>query len=367
MTRRDERREKLRRVRAYMRRRKLDVVFVTTRAGFSWLTAGGLNHVPMATAEGVTTLAVAARSAYILANTIEAPRMVDEELSAEEFRLVTFPWHDDAARREAVMDLATGKRAAADTDLYGLPRLKADFDELRYSMTASEVVRYKKLGLEVSEILETVCCEIEPGETEWQVDGLLAELSLARGIRPFVRLVAADRRIERYRHPISTKRKIHRRAMVVTCGERHGLVVAASRLVNFGSISKALKRKHQAVCNIDAALILATEPGAKVGDVLQVGIDAYAAEGFADQWHLHHQGGPTGYLGREYIATPAERRRVQVNQPFAWNPSITGTKSEDTILATDRGPVLLSGPLDWPTIEGQAAEGAVTRADILVR
>jgi len=367
MTLKEERREKLRRVRAYMRRRKLDVVFLTTRAAFSWLTAGGLNHVPMATAEGATTLAVTARSAYVLANAIEAPRVMDEELSADEFRLVTFPWYDDAARREAVMDLATGKRAAADTELYGLGRLKADFDELRYSMTPSEITRYKKLGQDVSEILETVCTEIEPGETEWQVDGLLAELSLARGIRPFVRLVAADRRIERYRHPISTKQKISKRVMVVTCGERHGLVVAASRLVNFGSISKSLKRKHQAVCNIDAALILATEPGASVGDVLRVGIEAYAAEGFAEQWRLHHQGGPTGYLGREYIATPDERRRVQPNQPFAWNPSITGTKSEDTILATEQGPVLLSGPLDWPTIEGQTPEGTVTRADILVR
>ncbi|MBN2582843.1 MAG: M24 family metallopeptidase [Planctomycetes bacterium] len=365
---RQERQEKLHRVRAYMRGRKLDVVLLTTRTNFSWLTAGSLNHVAMATSEGVTTLAVTPRSVHILANAIEAPRMMAEELAAEEFRLVEFPWHDDASRRAAVMDLAGGrKKAAADTDLYGLPRLDADFAELRYSMTEGEIARYRKLGRDVSEILETVCAEIEPGETEWQVDGLLAELSLARGIRPFVRLVAADRRIERFRHPISTPTKIRRQAMVVTCGERHGLVVAASRLVNFGSLSKALRRKHQAVCNIDAALILASRPGTAIGDVLAKGIEAYAAEGFADQWQLHHQGGPTGYLGREFIATPGERRRVQVNQPFAWNPSITGTKSEDTVLATEKGPELLSRPIDWPTVEGRCEAGTVVRADILVR
>jgi Xaa-Pro aminopeptidase len=351
-----------------MRQKRLDLVLLTTRANFSWLTAGSLNHVAQATSEGVTTLAVTARGAWVLASAIEAPRMMAEELDADEFRLVTFPWHDDAARRSAVMDLTSGrKKVAADTDLCGLPRLEADFAALRFSMTDGEIARYKRLGRDVAEILETVCTEIQPGETEWQVDGLLAELSLARGIRPFVRLVAADRRIERFRHPISTPTPIRRRAMVVTCGERHGLVVAASRLVNFGPLSKALRRKHQAVCNVDAAMILATQPGRQVAEVLQAGIAAYEAEGFAEQWQLHHQGGPTGYLGREYLATPGETRRVQPNQPFAWNPSITGTKSEDTILATDAGPVLLSRPVDWPTIEGACEAGTVPRADILVR
>jgi len=367
MTRKEERREKLRRVRAYMRRKSLDVVFLTARANFSWLTAGGVNHVATATSDGTTTLAVAARRAYILANAIEAPRMMAEELPAEEFRLVTFPWHSDADRRAAVMDLAAGKRATADTDLYGVKRLAADFAELRYSLTPSEIVRYRRLGRDVSLLLETVGWEIEPGDTEQQVEGLMGELAMAQGIRPFVRLVAADRRIERFRHPIPTGRKVRRRAMIVICGERHGLVVAASRLVSFAPVSRSLRRKHDAVCRVDAALILSTRPGAAVGDVLRAGIDAYRREGFADQWQLHHQGGPTGYLGREFLATPGDRRRVQPNQAFAWNPSVTGTKSEDTILATDRGPHLLTQPVDWPAVEAGLGGHTVRRADILVR
>jgi Xaa-Pro aminopeptidase len=350
-----------------MRRKKLDVLFLTARANFSWLTAGGVNHVPMATAEGASTLAVTPRRACVLANAIEAPRMMAEELPADEFRLVTFPWHSDRLKREAVMDLAAGRRAAADTDLYGLKRLGADFAELRYSLTAAEVVRYKRLGRDVSLLMETVGRAIEPGDTERQVAGLMAELAVAEGIRPFVRLVAADRRIERFRHPIPTSRKVRRRVMYVICGERGGLVAAATRLVGFGPVPAALRRKHQAVCRVDAALILSTRPGARVGDVLAAGIEAYAREGFADEWQLHHQGGPTGYLGREFIAAPGERRRVLRNQAFAWNPSITGTKSEDTILATDRGPALLTRPADWPTVEAEFAGRGIPRADILVR
>ena len=55
-----------------------------------------------------------------------------------------------------------------------------------------------------------------------------------------------------------------------------------------------------------------------------------------------HQGGPCGYQGRDYLGSPTAPGVVLENQPFAWNPSITGTKSEDTILATVAGPEIIT-------------------------
>lgn len=367
MNRKDEHREKLRRLRAAMRAAGLDVAFLTTRANFAWLTGGAQNYVNTGQPTGVATLAVTARKAYVLASAIEGPRMMAEELDADAFTLVEFPWHCDAAKRAAVMDLAEGKLAATDAELCGLPPLPPELAELRYSLMPQEITRYKRLGREVSEILEAVGAEIEPGMRERDVEGMMAALAMAMGMRPFVRLVAADTRINRFRHPIPTDRKIGKRVMFVLVAERQGLCVAATRLVSFAPLSKSMRRKHDAVCRIDAALIGATVPGTAVGDVLGAGIDAYEREGFGSEWQLHHQGGPTGYLGREFIATPGERRLVHSNQAFAWNPSITGTKCEDTILATEAGPVLLSHPIDWPVIEVETPWGHMPRADILVR
>jgi hypothetical protein len=55
------------------------------------------------------------------------------------------------------------------------------------------------------------------------------------------------------------------------------------------------------------------------------------------------------------------------NQPFAWNPSITGTKSEDTILATSTGPEIITPARDWPMVSVEGDDGAWQRPDILVR
>ena len=38
-------------------------------------------------------------------------------------------------------------------------------------------------------------------------------------------------------------------------------------------------------------------------------------------------------------------------QAFAWNPSITGTKSEDTVLVAGADSEVMSAIAGWPTVE----------------
>ncbi|MBE3598295.1 MAG: M24 family metallopeptidase [Limnochordaceae bacterium] len=123
---------------------------------------------------------------------------------------------------------------------------------------------------------------------------------------------------------------------------------------------------------MDAALMDATRPGARVADILLAGQEAYRRHGYPDEWKLHHQGGAIAYAEREYLATPQSVQVVKAPGAFAWNPSITGTKSEDTILvgAAD-GPepgrveiITAHGP-SWPGVEVEAGGRRWVRPGIL--
>jgi antitoxin VapB len=215
--------------------------------------------------------------------------------------------------------------------------------------------------------VEYVCRDAQPGMTEYELAGMLSGAIRCSGAMPWVLLVASDERVEKFRHPLPTGKAIKKYFMLVACAEMHGLICACSRLASFGEIPDELAHKHQAVANVDAAMIAATVPGATLGDVFAIAQEAYAANGFADQWRRHHQGGPCGYQPRETIATPGDGRPILSGQAFAWNPSITGTKSEDTIICQKSGTQLLAEETDWPKIEGNHKGKSLPRPAILIK
>ena len=72
-------------------------------------------------------------------------------------------------------------------------------------------------------------------------------------------------------------------------------------------------------------------------------VAAYAGQGFAEEWRRHHQGGRTGYRGREVFAVPGSQAVLPDACAVAWNPSVTGGgKSEDTALVTPAGVEVLT-------------------------
>ncbi|HLY72909.1 MAG TPA: M24 family metallopeptidase [Planctomycetota bacterium] len=334
--------EKERRLAAWCRERGVDGVWLRRRTNIAWLTDGADVHVDGASTTGVASLVWTPRRKVVLTSNIEKPRLADEEFGEEWVIQPHDWWRDEKPPR--------GRLA---TDVPEDP-----FADLRASLTDLELARARDLGLYASIALEQILKGfLRPGHTELEIAGALSGLFRGWGASTPVLLVAADDRIAKYRHPIPTGRKIEKTVLVAVCPRRHGLMVAATRLVHFGKkLPPALRRKHDAVCKVDAAFHAATAPGQRWCDILLIGLQAYRETGFGEEWKQHHQGGPLGYEGRDYKATPKETRKVAANQLVGWNPSITGTKSEDTILSTGE---VLTAARDWPM--------AGTRPDILCR
>ncbi|MCX5641887.1 MAG: M24 family metallopeptidase [Candidatus Omnitrophica bacterium] len=243
-----------------------------------------------------------------------------------------------------------------------------DLSTLHLPLTGPELARYRNLGKNVGESFNGAVKKIKIGDTEHAIAGIMAEILLAQGICPTVLLVAADKRIARFRHPIPTKNRLKKYVMLVVCGRQGGLIISATRLISFGKISPELERKHKAVAHVDAAFILETKPGKRMAEIFRAGVKSYRDSGFPKEWRQHHQGGPTGYAGRYFKATPTEERKVIAGSAFAWNPSITGTKSEDTILiAGNKEPEIISNTPGWPMIKVVYKGTTISRPDILIK
>ncbi|MBI2914483.1 MAG: M24 family metallopeptidase [Firmicutes bacterium] len=363
--RQDELKDKRARVTRLLDEKKLDAVLVSSRANFAWLTCGGDDRVAANTECGVATIIASRDSLKVFTTNIEAQRLMDEELGGEGFEVVAVPWHED--RGDHLRRLVEGLKLGADVPFPGALDVGADLGRLRRSLLPAEVARYREVGRSAAQALESACLGVRPGLTEFDAAAKLDAELLKRGLVPNVTLVASDERIRLYRHPIPTVKAIERYVMLVTCAYRWGLVAAATRIVSFGKLPPELRMKHDAVVRVDASMMAATLPGRPAASVFERAVRAYEEVGFPEEWRLHHQGGATGYANREYVATPACKETIADRQAFAWNPSITGTKSEDTIVLNEGRPeVITCGSQDWPLVDVSVDGTVIRRPDILV-
>ncbi|MEW5912268.1 MAG: aminopeptidase P family N-terminal domain-containing protein [Thermodesulfobacteriota bacterium] len=358
-------REKEARARRLLEEKGLDALLLKRQANFSWLTGGGLNLVGITTEAGATALIITHDAKYLVSNNIEAPRMVQEEgLLRQGYELLEFPWYEE--RETAVIqERVGGGRLGADLAFPGALVLAEDIARLRYSLTPAEVERYQWLGERVSRVLEETMLAVRPGEKESQVVGRLAQGLWAERIDAVTLMAAADQRVAAFRHPIPSEKPVERYLMVSVNARKWGLIVSLTRFVHFGPLPAELRRRYLANVRIDCAFMAATRPGVPAREVLKKGLEAYVAQGFPDEWKLHHQGGSIGYTGRDYRTTFKTPDLVAENQAFTWNPSLTGTKSEDTILATKGGPQMITRPIIYPTLTLEVAGQSFTRPDVL--
>lgn len=365
-----EQKAKLESLGAFLDRHHLDGVLLQHRNNFAWATCGRDNRIPNNAAEGVAAILMTGDSLICLADSIEAPRMQEEELVGTGIPVISFPWWDPKASAIKLLEVMGGQKIAADADVFdlGLRPLPDDWVKLRWSLTPQEIARYRDGAARATGAVETACREITFGVTEHEVAGLLNYHLHAAGLNPIETLIAADDRIARFRHPIPTGRKVDRYVLLATVAEYKGLVSCLTRLVSFAPATAELTERLGALANIDAAVNLATRPGRSLGEIFRMLQKAYADNGFADEWKMRHQGGSTGYATHEELATPGNPVIVRENQAFAWNPSIPGAMSEDTVLCTGAGVDVLTAPsANWPKIVGRSDAGELARADILVR
>jgi Xaa-Pro dipeptidase len=344
--------EKHRKLVDWMTAERLDAVLIRRNENVAWLTGGAVEVRVRTTSEtGVASLLVTKEGArYYFTGANEAARLHDEEFGALDFEAVIFPWYGDATAETA---LRLGRdQVGSDTPMMGF--VTVNLYPLRMAMTEPEIARFKWLGAQTGEVVSDVLPNLEPGMTEFEMEAQVAAGLLSRGILPTVYLMAVDDRIFKYKHAVARGAAMKRYGMLNLCARRWGLTVSITRFAFVGAVPAELQEKFMAAAQVNAALLNATRVGVSSAELFRVAAEAYAATGFAGDEQRHHQGGATGYVEREWVATPSGSETVVDGQVFAWNPSVRGGKVEDTVLLRDGAIELLTPTPELPVLESRA-------------
>ncbi|MFC6875094.1 M24 family metallopeptidase [Halobellus marinus] len=350
----DHRRERLS---AFLDSEGLDAVWFGRPNSFAWLT-GGSNVVDRDADVGVAAAGYTREDGFVtITDNIEAERLAAEELP-DPFDVVSVPWYESSLRG-AVAE-ATPGAGAADFDVPGLAAI--DASRLRRPLSATDIDRYRTLGREVAAAIERVARELRPEDTEREVAAGLRIALATRGIEAPVALVGGSERARTYRHFTPTTAELGEYALLSVTAERGGLYASATRTVAFQDAPPWLTERHETAMRVEATAIDATvrasgvgaggeedAPGGTAGGVFAAIRDAYETLGEPGEWRQHHQGGATGFAGREWFAMPESDEPVETPLGYAYNPTVRGAKSEDTVLVTDAGAEVLTTTGQWPT------------------
>jgi Xaa-Pro aminopeptidase len=108
-------------------------------------------------------------------------------------------------------------------------------DELRLALGPAELDRYRAAGSDAADAFLEALDALRPELSELGAAGELARPLVARGFTTPVVLVGGERRAPVHRHPLPTRERLGRFALLAVTAEREGLYVSLTRIVSFGA------------------------------------------------------------------------------------------------------------------------------------
>lgn len=327
---RSDRPAKLQRLVGILGELEAESMALTSPESLAWLLDGARVSVPYGGMPVIAAVVHRTGELSLSAYSNEVDRLLSEEIDPQ-LPVRAVAWHDEL--------LSPSPGRIDESQIAG--RLRA----ARAPLLPLERERFTALGGELAAVVTEVLTRATPTTTERELAAELVRSVVAIGADPVVLLVAGEGRLG-HRHPLPTGEPLGARAMVAVGARRHGLVASLTRWIAQSARPTAI---DDALLEVEAEAFAATQPGRPLNEVLRAIADAYERHGLgADAWLGHHQGGPTGYAGRDPRATPRSDDRVQTGQAFAWNPTVAGGKVEDTVIIDEAGIHLLTIDPHWP-------------------
>ncbi len=334
---------KINSLRTLMVVKKLDAIILRRNPNLAWAISGRA-HVPTTIDAACFDLVITESTTYAVTNAIEAPRLAAEEFpNGLEIKVVQW-WE---GRNHG---LADSTAIGSDQPGTGLVDLGTEIEILRSSLDQYDQERISDISRRSAIALSNAMREVTSADREIDVAARITSALWQNNLEIAFLGVAGESRVKLFRHPLPTDSLIGNRVSASICAKEKGLIASVTRIVTFGGLTPVEESEYASILEVEADLLDATIIGKPFSTVIDVATRSYGVHGFdSDEWHHHHQGGPSGFMPRDWPATQASTRLIQENQVIAWNPTGKGWKVEETLLTKSGGNLILGGEDFWPT------------------
>ncbi|KAF2957406.1 peptidase M24 [Thermotoga sp. Ku-13t] len=361
-------RERIKTLKKLIEDEHAEALLISRCDNFAWVTFGARNYVTINSEVGSVHFLIVEDFVYILTDNIERKRIEQEELSediANEVEFAEYMW--SKGLWDVLKSFVQGKRLLSDTGWFDSRNVSDKLKQLRLVLAEPEIETYRWIGKNCDEIFSNLMPKFSPEMTEWEVQSQITQAFVERGIEPVLVLVFGEESAQLYRHNLPRSVKVGSKLFVSVCVRKKGLILSSTRSVLFTRNETWIKQ-HRDNCYVEAIALANSRPGKKLNEVFEEIKKAYASVNRPHEWFLHHQGGLAGYNAREVVANEKTDYTLRSGNVVAWNPTITGTKSEDTFLILEDGLECLSYPetSEWPGVELQVGSITLRRPDIVL-
>jgi Xaa-Pro dipeptidase len=327
----------------------LDGIIISKRTNFLWLTDGKSNNVIRDEDFSLVYLFITkGGERFLITTSSDSDRLIEEELYELDFKVKEYKWFSESYK-DAIKRTAVKGRIGSDFYDHEYKYIEEDLKSKRVGLTDFEISKAKKLSTEFSGLLTDYCISLIPGKTEIDIALGLELNCLKKRINCPVLMVGSDERIEKYKHPVATDKKVEKFVLIAAVVERKGICISVSRSVYFGKVPRDLNHRHDVVCRLEERLFRNSKAEKPLKEIISDIKDGYKELRHEDEWKNHTLGGVSGYRPREFLAADNSKYKLKINNILAWNPTIRGVKAEDTGLVTDRGLEQLTIDRRWPS------------------
>ncbi|MCG8500045.1 MAG: hypothetical protein MJB12_06515 [Firmicutes bacterium] len=317
-------------IRNILKEKNFDGIEINSQANFSYVTRGR-GFIGLASTVACGSLFITLDRICLVSENIEIMRLYQEQLDSNPLvEAIGYSW-DEPQKRETVV-----KQIKGDLKIATENELEEELFKLRTIMTPYDREEYKKLGYDTAALIQEICKNIKKGVGEYELAGEISNKLWSNNIEPVTILIAFDERALKYRHPVMAGNRLDNYALVGICGRRNGLIVSLSRDVLINRDEEMIQ-KHMKCAKVSAAFLSNLKIGNTAQNVFEKGLLAYQEQGYPLEYKEHHQGGLTGFVPRELRVNIGCTHLVRKDEAYAFNPTIQGSKCEDTVLVTENG------------------------------